>query len=70
MPCFDAETARENAENREEIPRLHERIHNLTRLLCEAGKVVVVGKNPSPELMQYWTEHAKQDADRGESWFK
>lgn len=70
MPCFDAQTAREDAENRALVPELQARVHLLTRLLCEAGKVVMTDKAPSEELLKYWIAHAKQDADRREPWFK
>jgi hypothetical protein len=70
MPCYDAETAREDAENRVAVPKLQERVHMLTRLLCEAGKVVVCDRTPSVELLEFWIKHAKEDAERGEPWVK
>jgi hypothetical protein len=69
MPCYDAEAARENAENREAVPKLQERVHELTRLLCDAGKSALYGKRPSQELVDFWINHAREDAERGEPWF-
>jgi hypothetical protein len=70
MPCYDAETARENDENRAAVPQLQERVHMLTRLLCEAGKIALLGGTPSKELVEYWIDHAKEDFKRGEPWVK
>lgn len=70
MPCYDAETARENDENRVAVPQLQERVHTLTRLLCEAGKIAMNGTMPSIELVDFWVNHAKEDAARGEPWTK
>jgi hypothetical protein len=70
MPCYDAETARENDENRAAVPQLQERVHTLTRLLCEAGRLVMNRGTPSKELVEFWLRHAQEDAARGEPWVK
>lgn len=70
MPCYDAETARENDENRAAVPVLQERVHALTRLLCEAGRIAMFGGTPSQELQDFWLQHAREDAARGEPWTK
>ena len=36
-------------------------LDELTRLLCEAGKVHRGEKSPSIELLQWWEEHRKKD---------
>ena len=36
-------------------------LDELTRLLCEAGKVYRKEQEPSKELLKWWKEHQKKD---------
>lgn len=61
MPCFDPDADRYASEE------LRKRCDKLTRLLCEACKLVDLGKlgRSSPELRAWWQQHQAWDKKRG-----
>lgn len=76
MPCYDPRNdpdyvAREaRAESKQEINRLSKRCHELTELLCEAGRARAERRRPALKVRNWWTQHAKLDAANGKPWPK
>lgn len=76
MPCYDYRNepeyvAREaKAAAQKEINRLSKRCHELTELLCEAGRARAERRIPSIKVRNWWKQHAELDKRNGKPWPK
>jgi len=77
MPCSDSRD-RENERiiyrdgrdpaDQEQISVLRSRLDLLTDLLCKAGRARRNKTEIPAEVLQWWDDHCKRDAQRGEPW--
>lgn len=78
MPCYDErndpqyqrkEGIREGeALAKLENKRLSNRLHEVTALLCEAGRARADRRVPSLKVRKWWKEHSAIDAKNGKPW--
>lgn len=76
MPCYDAQAHRRtdaSVEREEQIQNgiiqsLRMRCDKLTDLLCQAGRARHKKTEIPGAVLDWWAEHCKLDAARGEPW--
>lgn len=74
MPCYDSRNDRTyiinevRQECEAEMKRLSNRCHELTQLLCEAGRARADRRIPSRKVRAWWREHSNLDAENGKPW--
>lgn len=73
MPCYDPRNspsymADEVDKLRDEITRLSKRAHAITELLCKAGRAWYGDTDIPQEVIDWWLDHARNDAAHGVPW--
>jgi hypothetical protein len=76
MPCSDSlyqaswHQQEMDAEKDKTIRLLEQRCNDLADKLCRLGRKVLAGDVylVEPDILTWWAEHAKLDAERGEPW--
>lgn len=70
MPCYDNRDAYVTRDLKQEVDRLRDRNHELTRLLCLVCQGWQSDENVEelpPEVQTWWDAHQRMDAQRQET---